>query len=222
MGKSKDLATLTDDSVTFNAGGTFTAIKAASTQYTDFELLDTTNNYAWIMSNRGTSPASFEILTRDASNTYTQPLKIDASGRVTMPYQPAFSAYPSTTYTIGGTGFYDIVQADSVKSNVGSCYNTSTYLFTAPVAGSYAFFGILRFNSHSGSYLRAAFAINGTNDLTYGADINQDTGNYTTCSIASVIQLSANDTVSLVGRSQSDASVDISNAGTTFSGHLIG
>lgn len=63
-------------------------------------------------------------------------MKIDSAGRVTMPYQPTFSAYASSNFTkTAGTFAYDIT-----LFNNGSHYSTSTGRFTAPVAGYYAFF----------------------------------------------------------------------------------
>jgi len=63
-------------------------------------------------------------------------MRIDASGRVTMPYQPAFDvSYSSTGYTTSGT-----VVFNTVYTNVGGHYNTSNGRFTAPVSGSYIFY----------------------------------------------------------------------------------
>ena len=62
-------------------------------------------------------------------------MTIDSSGRVTMPQQPAFSAYrgsltlPTQTWTV--------IVYDNCTLNRGSCYSTSTGRFTAPVAGYY-------------------------------------------------------------------------------------
>jgi hypothetical protein len=59
---------------------------------------------------------------------------VDASGRVTMPYQPAFSGG-----LVGASGNVtaDPLVFNSALLNQGSCYNTSTGLFTCPVAGVY-------------------------------------------------------------------------------------
>ena len=186
MGKSHDLATLTDDSVTFDAGGTFTAVKAASTQYTDFELLDTTNNYAWIMSNRGTSPASFEILTRDASNTYTQPLKIDASGRVTMPYQPYARASSSTT-----TSATQRIPLNSHNAYRGgmSIDNTNNRI-NVPVSGAYVIGYSHLGNSGSGN-TQIEIRINGTSE--HGTRIQTTGSNNDNGSTQWIKELSAND-----------------------------
>lgn len=64
-------------------------------------------------------------------------LRVDGSGRVLMPNQPAFTAY-----RLGGniSGVIDPVIFDSTHVNTGGCYSTSTGRFTAPVAGQYYFF----------------------------------------------------------------------------------
>lgn len=65
-------------------------------------------------------------------------MTIDSSGRVSMPYQPRFKAVFSTatdtSYTIN-----TILPYNTSVYNVGTHYNTSTYRFTAPVAGYYYF-----------------------------------------------------------------------------------
>jgi len=65
-------------------------------------------------------------------------MRIDSSGRVTMPYQPSFCAV-STTSTNIAAGTPVIVPLGATLVNVGSHYNTSTYRFTAPIAGQYEF-----------------------------------------------------------------------------------
>ena len=61
-------------------------------------------------------------------------MTIDSSGRVIMPYQPSFSV----SKTGGSVGAGTFVVWNHVEHNVGSHYNTSNGVFTAPVSGVYA------------------------------------------------------------------------------------
>ena len=64
--------------------------------------------------------------------------RIDASGRVTTPYQPAYLGINrSGSLNTGGTGTYVTWVHSTTKYNVGSHMNTSTGVFTCPIAGKY-------------------------------------------------------------------------------------
>jgi len=79
---------------------------------------------------------SADNVTFSNGSSNTERMRIDTSGRVTMPYQPAFDvSYSSTGYTTLGTVLFN-----TVYTNVGGHYNTSNGRFTAPVSGSYIFY----------------------------------------------------------------------------------
>jgi hypothetical protein len=59
-------------------------------------------------------------------------LRIDASGRVTMPYQPSFAATRNQGDVSNAVYVYP-----NVYHNIGGHYNNSNGRFTAPVTGSY-------------------------------------------------------------------------------------
>ena len=163
------------------------------------------------------SPSGTVTFRTGASNPVER-MKIDGSGRVTMPYQPAFSAFRNTsasTIYSSGTIIYP-----NYRFNVGNHYNLSTGVFTAPVDGRY------QFNAHfmlhttyaNASNMYWGIVVNGVNYalINYGA-ASQDGGQ----TIASTIQLSAGDSayVSLVSGSS------IQTYGKEyhgFSGYLIG
>jgi hypothetical protein len=59
---------------------------------------------------------------------------IDSNGRITMPYQPSFHIKTSTP---NQTSANTDIPFTTALVNVGSHFNTSTYRFTAPIAGKY-------------------------------------------------------------------------------------
>ena len=93
------------------------------------------------------------------------PMGIDTSGRVTMPYQPAFCVYnPAGTYPTNANEFgKNAAQGNySTYVNVGSHFSTSTGRFTAPIAGNYYFSFSAMFDSNTASSPGFDFRINGT------------------------------------------------------------
>ena len=137
----------------------------------------------------------------------TERMRIDSSGRVTMPYQPAFSvhgvSFDSTTLSLLGP---------VVLTNVGGHFSTTTGRFTAPVAGVYGFSFVLSTgdaNSHFVDLYK--------NGLLHGSRVLQYGSAYSTGANVQIIPLAAGDYVEARKRNESYA---VYNA--IFSGQLIG
>ena len=112
-------------------------------------------------------------------------MRIDSSGRVTMPYQPAFKAAGSAAYTARPTP----VDYNTAAFNIGGHYNTSTYRFTAPVSGTYWF----------GAYaLAESTSSNGGINLRVNGSVairSYNQANERTRGITIILYLNANDYV---------------------------
>ena len=90
----------------------------------------------------------------------TERMRIDSSGRVTMPYQPCFHVRLNT----GAYLTTSPLPFTNAVFDVGSNFNTSTYRFTAPVAGKYGFLftGYFKFDAN-GEYGVFGFRVNASN-----------------------------------------------------------
>ena len=71
-------------------------------------------------------------------STGTTAMTIDSSGRVLQPAKPCFFAHFSS-------GTFEITSSNSTKTpldatdvNIGNCWSTTNYEFTAPVAGEHS------------------------------------------------------------------------------------
>jgi len=89
-------------------------------------------------------------------NNGTTGFTLDASGYPLTPLRPSFCAYANTTSGYTGSP----LQYDATVNNVGGGYSTSTYRFTAPVAGTY-FFSYSIWTNDS-TVTRCGFYKNGT------------------------------------------------------------
>jgi len=134
----------------------------------------------------------------------TERMKIDSSGIVTKPYQPAFGVR-GTTFT--GT----IYKGNQVLANIGSHFSTATGKFTAPVAGSYSFNFTLTTQDANSQFID--LYKNGAS--TFGHNL-QYTDLYRTGSMTIVVWLAVGDYIEARQR----GSYSVYNA--QFSGHLIG
>jgi hypothetical protein len=94
-------------------------------------------------------------------------MRIDASGRVTMPSQPVFSHLGIKAHSISTTGT-QVMSASNVWSsdiyhalNRGAHFNASTGRFTAPVTGTYHFQFNCTYSNFASGYLYFYMNING-------------------------------------------------------------
>ena len=221
MGKSKELAAFTD------VGGTIDGTLTVDGGYTDLETQDT-NNYARVTTLNGSAQlglyrsgagAGGFYIGGDADkfrvydSSFTSRMEVDASGRVTMPYQPVFEAEGGTAHTVYNEGVRIFTAA---RINQGGHYSTTTGRFTAPIAGKYFFFTNLDYlESSTGS---AAFYIrkNGSSHTLYD---HHDWGSgWMNHNLQAIISLSAGDYVDVYGRTAHIAMDNWSN----FGGYLIG
>jgi hypothetical protein len=152
-------------------------------------------------------------------------MRISSAGYVTTPYQPCFTASISTnpSAVAGAT-----VTFDTAPVNVGSSFNTSTYTFTAPVAGNYMFTYGLRVDGFTaGNYFHFRLLKNNATSTSgggwYGGDyINIPSsstyvGAYTTC----ILNLAANDTIKIRNDCATSAGTYLGYQ-CWFSGYLLG
>ena len=105
--------------------------------------------------------------TADANFTPLDALRWDSSGRVLMPYQPAFALGLNVNWTIpgGGNQQAQVISTNNGASlgfslNRGSHFNGSTGRFTAPIAGVYLFAMSDLYYINGAGYVQSGFRTN--------------------------------------------------------------
>jgi len=159
----------------------------------------------------------------------TERMRINSSGYVTAPYQPAFfvgGGSSSITTTAGS-----VLQFNTASLDRTSSFNTSTYRFTAPVAGVYVFHAEI-YTQNGGTYVSFCWRRNGT-QLAIGAP-NWTTGdnmiNYRgtmssfgdfTQSSTTMLNLALNDYIDIAVRTGANSVYWYPNH-SWFMGYLLG
>ena len=166
-------------------------------------------------------PAGIRFL--DALNN-VEAMRIHANGRITTPNQPMYSGIG---YAGGGTQVQTNIYAirpSAVYANLGSHFNTSTGVFTCPIAGRYLCIGAMgrratAFN-WNGFYLIHNGATkgdmwfppsrdNGTNPASPAA-FRADQFTYNPTNLSAVLVCAANDTISFAFHNSYAAPLDSS------------
>jgi hypothetical protein len=147
---------------------------------------------------------------------------IDANGIITKPLQPAFSA----TRDAGDVAAGNVIVFDDVRTNVGSHYDASNGRFTAPVAGTYAFFVYgMSSNAPNDVNMALKFQKNGSDagDSTPLSRGSSDISLGIHCAGQIIITLAASDYVDVLFNGGTGITMFATgNAHNEFSGFLIG
>jgi hypothetical protein len=159
----------------------------------------------------------------------TQAMTWDEAGRVTTPYQPNFLARIGVSSTSITSGAWATFYFNAVSWDRGSNFTTSSYRFTAPVAGIYFFHWLIQVENitdaptwyYAYPTINGSTSFGGTNGTT-AADQIEPVGSYTAIKGSQSLQLAASDYVELRYYWESGNGLVKGNSEAFFAGHLIG
>jgi hypothetical protein len=163
--------------------------------------------------------------TRANGGSDTERMRIDSSGRVTMPYQPAFYATPSSTQTnLPATDSAITVAMGTEIFDVGSNFASST--FTAPVTGKYQLNLSLYLNDvdTAAAYVLVGIITSNRNYINIVAPKYASDPAYLTQNISTLADMDAGDTAYVFyqqsgGAAQTDIADD--TRASFFQGYLV-
>jgi hypothetical protein len=213
--------TLPDVTGTFNVSGAATEVPAGSASTPSIYPTGDTNTGIFF-------PAADTIAFTEGG---AEVARIDSSGRWTVSSQPGFMAGIAAT-TDATISANSVVPFNTVTGtgafNTGTNFNTSTSLFTAPIAGRYQFsFTVFLTNSASSTQsMQAGVRVNGsfvsfTSGDAYGvaSATPNSAGGSISVTVSVILSLAANDTVGVAARTNA---IRIYQGHCFFSGFLLG
>jgi hypothetical protein len=148
-------------------------------------------------------------------NNGLESIAIDASGRIRMPYQPAFRAVTAG----GSTSTTGVIAFATAPVNIGSHFSLVNNRFTAPVTGQYLFCANIYVVANNSSYGLIQFRVNG-GQVAYSE--TQATATVVSLSFSIIVSLNAGDYADVAWSTASGRQYFAGAAETNFSGFLIG
>jgi len=196
-----------------------------------------TNNYAYMFG--GTNGLIFanntgedcRIKLQDSNDiefitSSTNRMVIDPSGRVRMPYQPAFLAHGNSGsyYSISTLGGGSYISFANAVTNIGNCFNPSNSRFSAPVAGMYHFdVAVYTRTGTASEDIYPRWRVNNSSNKGYTYWWNttgQEIHHTITDSIN--IYLNAGDDIGVTINGHSNSDIHLGFQESRFSGYLLG
>jgi hypothetical protein len=157
----------------------------------------------------------------DTNMAVQEDMRIDTNGRITHTRQPGFSVRQQAQGGIdcSSTDYIAFRHIHTTFFNTGNHFNSSTGMFTAPVAGNYVFGAAIRYDSFGGNYAYASIYKNSS--TLYSRELTSLTGSYLHHSIHCIMNMSASDTCHVALRASGDTNISIDND-CNFYGYLLG
>ena len=123
----------------------------------------------------------------------TTAMTIDSNGRILKPAIPRFSARMQGSGMSSNSESWTTMVFDNTLVNNGTCYNTSSGEFTAPIAGDYWFSTHVLQGSSSPAYGVLKWLKNGSTNFT--GNKAYSSGYDTWMSLSIILTLAVNDTL---------------------------
>ena len=153
----------------------------------------------------------------------TEAMRIDATGAVTMPLQPAFLAHPSSTQSNIAVGSDITVLFATEIFDQNADFNTANYTFTAPVTGRYQFnivYYLENIDTATGYYYIFFDTSNRNYFNIISPKFTADTS-YLSLTLSMLVDMDASDTaLCKIRQSHGTSQTDISG-NSYFSGYLV-